>query len=149
MVARSRPASWSDVNGDRAFNEGPEKKDIVDFVAVVEKKVGDDKEARVLVVGDSDVVADGLLSNEANAVFAYEAFLWLLRDDVRTGGEASGAVTVNDDVPIRHTRDEDTSWFYGTVLGGPCAVLAVGLLSLRLRRRKKTTSTIDLTKETP
>lgn len=149
MVARSRPASWSDVNGDRAFNEGPEKKDIVDFVAVVEKKVGDDKEARVLVVGDSDVVADGLLSNEANAVFAYETFLWLLRDDVRTGGEASGAVTVNDDVPIRHTRDEDTSWFYGTVLGGPCAVLAVGLLSLRLRRRKKTTSTIDLTKETP
>ena len=145
MIARSRPATWIDLNGDRSFNDGTEKKDIVDLVAVVEKKIGADKEARALVVGDSDVVGDALLGNEANAVFAYEAFQWLLRDDQATGG-----VTVNDDVPIRHTRDEDTTWFYGTILLGPLVVLTVGFGSLRLRRKKKKKpATTTTTKETP
>ncbi len=143
MIARSRPASWSDVDGNRAFDEATEKKDILDFAAVVEKKLGE-KEARALVAGDSDVVADALLSNEANAIFTYEAFQWLLRDDQA----ASGAVTVSDDVPIRHTRDEDTAWFYGTILAGPTVVLAVGIGSVRLRRRKKP-ATATTTKETP
>jgi hypothetical protein len=69
----------------------------------------------------------------------------LLRDD--QGGDA-GSVTVNDDVPIRHTRDEDTAWFYGTILAGPAAVLAIGLTTLKLRRRKKPKPTTT-TKETP
>ncbi|MDP2343321.1 MAG: hypothetical protein Q8O67_20350 [Deltaproteobacteria bacterium] len=149
MVARSRPATWTDVDGDRTFTEGKEKRDIVDLVAVIEKKVGNEKEARALVAGDSDVVADTLLGNEANAVFAYEAFQWLLRDDQ---GADAGSITVSDDVPIRHTRDEDTAWFYGTILAGPAVVLAIGLGSLKLRRRKKkptTTTTTTTTKEIP
>lgn len=128
MIARTRPATWSDVVKNRSFDEGSEKRDIYDFAAVVE--MGD---ARALVVGDSDVVGDILLNNEANAVFAYEAFAWLLRDD----RDAPAAVTVSDDAPIRHTRDEDTVWFYGTVLGAPLLVLVTGLLSLQLRKQRR------------
>ncbi len=129
MIARSRPATWSDTTPNRKFDEGSEKKDIYDFAAVVEKKIGE-QEARALVVGDSDVVADVLLANEANAVFAYETFAWLLRDDSTT----PASITVNEDTPIRHTRDEDSLWFYGTVLAGPAVLIALGLLLTRGRR---------------
>ncbi len=138
LVARSRPAAFVDDNGNRRFDEGSsEKREIVDFAAVVEKKVdgkdSKDAEGRALVVGDSDVVADTLLQNEANAVFAYEALLWLLRDD--RNGDAAGAV-VAEDAPIRHTRDEDTLWFYGTTLLGPGVIILVGVVVTRLRRRR-------------
>ena len=137
FIARSRPATWLDENGNRRHDDPAEKRDIVDFAAAVESKVDSDREARVLVVGDSDVVADTLLQNEANAVFAYEALLWLLRDDVSTADGAS----VVDDAPIRHTRDEDTLWFYGTTLLGPGAVVLVGVVITRLRRRRRPAST--------
>jgi hypothetical protein len=133
FIARSRPATFLDDNGNRRHDDPAEKRDIVDFAAAIEKKLDGDREARVLVVGDSDVVADTLLQNEANAVFAYEALLWLLRDDVSTADGAS----VVDDAPIRHTRDEDTLWFYGTTLLGPGAVILVGIIVTRLRRRRR------------
>lgn len=143
MIARTRPATWTDTVKNRSFDEGSEKKDILDFAGVVEKGEG-----RALVVGDSDVVADVLLANEANAVFAYEAFAWLLRDDK----EAGGPPTVSEDTPIRHTRDEDSVWFYGTVFGGPVVVFSAGMASLALRRRRRapaapaTTTTTTTTK---
>ena len=132
MLARSPPATWEDTNGNRRFDGDSEKRGVVDYAGVVEKKVGD-KEARGLVVGDSDVVGDVLMTNEANAVFAWEAFQWLLRDD----DTPAGAVTVDEDVPIRHTRDEDTAVFYGTVLGVPALVVVVGLTTVNLRRRRR------------
>ena len=132
LLARSRPATFLDDNDNRRHDEATEKRDIVDFAAAVERKAADGREARVLVVGDSDVVADSLLQNEANALFAYETLLWLLRDDV----SAADGVSVVEDAPIRHTRDEDTLWFYGTTLGGPGAVVAIGLWLTRRRRRR-------------
>lgn len=135
FIARSRPATFVDENGNRRHDD-PEKRDIVDFAAAVEMKTDGiaGAEARALVVGDSDVIADALLQNEANAVFAYEALLWLLRDDI----SAADGATVSDDAPIRHTRDEDTLWFYGTTFLAPGAVVAVGLVITRLRRRRHT-----------
>jgi hypothetical protein len=132
LIARSPAATWEDTLANRRFDADQEKRGVVDYAGVVEKKVGD-KEARALVVGDSDVVGDVLMSNEANAVFAWEALQWLLRDD----DAPAGAVTVDDDVPIRHTRDEDTAVFYGTVLGGPALIVVVGLVTVTLRRRRR------------
>jgi len=134
LVARSRPNSFVDVNGNRRFDDaaGGEKRELLDLAAVVEVKgEGDAKEGRALIVGDSDVVSDTLLQSEANAVFAYEALQWLLRDDV----SAADGATVSEDAPIRHTRDEDTAWFYGTTVGGPTVVLIVGAVFVRARRR--------------
>jgi len=68
FIARSRPATFLDDNGNRRHDDPAEKRDIVDFAAAIEKKLDGDREARALVVGDSDVVADTLLQNEANAV---------------------------------------------------------------------------------
>lgn len=135
FIARSRPATFVDDNGNRT-QDPAEKRDIVDFAAAIEK-VADETDARVLVVGDSDVVADTLIQNEANAVFAYEALLWLLRDDVSTADGAS----VADDAPIRHTRDEDTLWFYGTTFLAPGAVIGFGAVINRLRRRRRPATT--------
>ena len=131
VIARSRPGTWSDIVADRRFDETVEKRDILDLAAVVEVAGDDGKEGRALVVGDSDVAADLLLSNEANAVFVWETLQWLLRDD--TIASAEGA-TVVEDAPIRHTRDEDTLWFYGTTLLGPLVVFGVGFVIVRLRR---------------
>ncbi len=132
LIARTRPATWQDVVADRRFDEGAaEKRDIHDFAAVIEQKHGD-KETRALVVGDADVVADALITQEANAIFAWETLQWLVRDD----DAPAGGVTVDEDVPIRHTRAEDTVVFYGTVLGGPAALLLIGALTVRRRRRR-------------
>jgi hypothetical protein len=132
MIARSAAATWEDTTADRRFDGTSEKRGVLDFAGAVEKKVGD-KEARGLVVGDADVVGDVLMTNEANAVFAWEALLWLLRDD----DAPAGGVTVDEDVPLRHTRDEDTVVFYGTVLGAPTMLVVVGLVSVQLRRRRR------------
>jgi hypothetical protein len=133
LIARSRPASWQDTVRDRRFDEAAgEKRDILDLAAVVEKKVGD-KEARALVVGDADVVGDALLAQEANAIFAWEALQWLVRDD----DAPAGGVTIDEDIPIRHTRDEDTAVFYSTVFGAPALLVAVGWFTVRRRRRPR------------
>jgi len=132
LIARSPPATWEDTTANRRFDADTEKRGVLDYAGVVEKKVGD-KEARALVVGDSDVVGDVLMTNEANAVFAWESFQWLLRDD----DAPAGAVTVDEDVPIRHTRDEDTALFYASVLGVPALLVVVGLVTVSLRRRRR------------
>jgi hypothetical protein len=131
FVARTAAATFEDLVRNRRFDTERETRGIVDLVAVVETK-GIEKEGRALVVGDADVVGDVLIANEANTVFAWDALQWLLRDD----DTPAGAVTVDEDVPLRHTRDEDTAVFYGTVLGGPTLLVVVGLAYVHLRRRR-------------
>lgn len=132
FIARSRAGTFPDADGDRAFDDGEEKRGVLDLAAAVELAREGGEEARAIVVADSDVLADQLTQNEANAAFGYEGLLWLLRDDV-----TSGSVESNEDVPIRHTRDEDTLWFYGTTFAAPLAVLALGLTFIRVKRRRR------------
>ncbi len=131
-VARARPQSWIDLDGDRAFDEGVEKRAVYDLAAAVEQTNAAGKEARVLVVGDSDALSDLLVGNEANAIFAYDVAAWLLRDDAAAGE----APVSNEDVPLRHSRDEDALWFYGTIFAAPVLVLAVGLWYVRRKRSR-------------
>ena len=133
-IARTRSGTWPDADGDRAFDEGAEKKGVYDFAAAIEKPTADGKETRAIVVGDSDVLSDLLLANEANAVFGYEATLWLLRDD----DAASGDLELSEDVKIRHTREEDALWFYGTMFAAPLLVLVGGLAYVRRKRGRRT-----------
>lgn len=138
LIARTRPASFIDSNDSRAFDEGAEARALLDLAAAVELPSGSDagsKEGRALVVGDSDVLADGVLANQANTVFAYEALLWLLRDD----DKSAEGVQLEDDVELTHTRDEDTSWFYGTVFLGPVLILVFGLTFVSRKRARRAT----------
>ena len=132
FLARTRPFTFEDLNGNWAFDEGSEKRGLFELVAAVELPAADGREARAIVTSDSDILADGMVSNEGNAAFGLDASLWLLRDDA-TSGNVAGA----EDVPIRHTRDQDTLWFYASTFAVPLLTLGLGLASLRRRRRKE------------
>jgi hypothetical protein len=64
------------------------------------------------------------------APIALDAVRWL-------GGEEriSGAIGNEEDVPVTHTRKQDLVWFYSSILLAPAAVLALGFLMTRRRRR--------------
>lgn len=132
FIARSRKGTFADDNGNGRFDEGEQRK-VRDFAAAIERPVQGKPEARAIVVADSDVLSDSLLIAEANAAFGYESVLWLLRDDA-----AGGAVEMDEDVPIVHTRDEDSLWFYGSTVVMPGLVLLLGLLFVKSRRRRRT-----------
>ena len=134
FLARTRPYTFEDLNGNWEFDEATEKRGLFELVAAVELPAAapGGAGARAIVVGDSDVLADGMVDNEGNAAFGLDTSLWLLHDDA-TSGNVAGA----EDVPIRHTRDQDTLWFYASTFAVPVAVLALGLGSIRTRRRAK------------
>jgi len=103
--------------------------------ADTDKKPGDkkpeSKEMRAFVVADSDAFGDLVMSNVAgNQVFMADAVRWLV-------GEASfaGAETSEEDVRIESTKQQDLSWFYATIFGAPCLVLAAGVVISRRSRR--------------
>ncbi len=86
---------------------------------------------RAFVVADSDAFGDLVMSNvRGNQVFLADAVRWLV-------GEASfaGAETSEEDVRIETTKQQDLSWFYATIFGAPCLVLAAGVVVSRRSRR--------------
>ena len=132
VTMRSRPTSFVDVKSNRTFDDKIEKRSVLNFAAVIEQPIDDTKSARALLVSDSDAFADGLLPNEANQAFAYEAMAWLVRDY-----KIGCALNIDDDVPIFHTQDEDTVIFYGTTVAAPMLVALIGLLVMRRRRARR------------
>lgn len=131
FLARTRPFTFEDLNGNWEFDEGQEKRGLFELVAAVELPAADGREARAIVTSDSDILADGVVANEPNAAFGLDASLWLLRDDV-TSGNVAGA----EDIPIKHTRDQDTLWFYASTFAVPMLVLGLGLAFIRSRQRR-------------
>jgi hypothetical protein len=94
-------------------------------------KKPESKEMRAFVVADSDAFGDLVMSNvRGNQVFLADAVRWLV-------GEASfaGAETSEEDVRIESTKQQDLSWFYATIFGAPCLVLAAGVVISRRSRR--------------
>lgn len=89
------------------------------------------KEMRAFVVADSDAFSDLVMSNVGgNQYFLVDAVRWLV-------GEASfsGAESSEEDVRIESTKQQDLSWFYGTIIGMPCLVLGAGVVLSRRSRR--------------
>ena len=74
-----------------------------------------------------DLIAGRLATNDRPLV---DAVRWLV-------GEASfaGAETSEEDVRIETTKQQDLSWFYATIFGAPCLVLAAGVVLSRRSRR--------------
>jgi hypothetical protein len=131
FVARSRKDTFGDLDRDRKHDED-EKREVKNFAAAVELPTSGE-DARALVVADSDVLSDALIVADANAAFAYQGMLWLLRDD-----ELGGAYDSDEDTPIVHTSDEDALWFYGSSVVAPGLVLLVGLTYVRRRKKRGT-----------
>jgi hypothetical protein len=147
-TVRTSPEAWEDVNRNSQMDEPGETKQTFDLAYAIEGKFnianaradmpkeqqqpGD--AARIVVIGDADTAANGIISgSEGNALFYIDALHWLGGDDQIVGAPAS-----EKDVPIVHRKDKDNIWFYGTSFIIPAAVLGLGLgLSKRARRTKR------------
>jgi hypothetical protein len=64
------------------------------------------------------------------------ALLLVLRGRHAPREQRGDAPVSEEDVPIRHSRDEDALWFYGTVFAAPVLVLVFGLWYVRRKRSR-------------
>jgi hypothetical protein len=127
-LVRSPPDSWEEVDRDFA-KSATETSKVFDLAVAVEPSAGDG--FRALVIGDVSVFSDvAFASSRGNAAFADDAAKWLVGDE-----EIVGETQSEEDVEIRHTREGDVAFFWGTILGVPMLVLAMGAMFVNLRRR--------------
>ncbi len=141
LVVRTEASTWEDKNGDFEFDKDSEARKVHTVAAAVtqkpatptEKAAGKtDPEARAFVVGDADSFSDLMIVNRANAVFIVDVMRWLLGEP-----EVAGPVNSEEDVPVRHTRKQDVVWFYAPVFLVPTAILFVGFVATRKRRKRE------------
>ncbi len=132
MLIQSRARTFTDRNGNWEYDADSEREGIYDLAAAVALTGPDGAQGRSLVVADSDVFDDRLMTSEPNLQFALDALLWLLHDDA---SESELALPV--EVPIRHTRDSDLLWFYGSTFAVPLLVMMLGLGVTRRARRRR------------
>lgn len=151
FAVRAPSGSFADRNKDYVQDKETEKSGAFNIAAAVSRpiseatgapaataaagaapgKKAEPKEMRAFVVADSDAFSDLVLSNvRGNQFFLVDAVRWLV-------GEASfaGAETSEEDVHVESTKQQDLSWFYATIFGAPCLVLAAGVVLSRRSRR--------------
>jgi hypothetical protein len=129
VTVRSHDATFMDPNRNFTPDDKEERRNYP-LALAAQKGTGKDQ-ARAVVMADSDALMDGVLPNLGNVYLALDALRWL------TGEEAiSGTVTSEEDVPIQHTREQDTLWFWATVLLAPAVVLGVGFFVTRRRGKR-------------
>ncbi len=129
---RAHPMTWNDINGNFAFDGPAETRKGWEISAAVVKKKPEAKpgeEGRVLLLGDSDGLGDGVLGNPGNAYFVLDGTKWLIGDEA-----ISGEVSSEVDIPLAHTHKQDLVWFYGTIFLAPAMAVAAGWLATRRRR---------------
>lgn len=153
FAIRSLPGTFADLDRDYEFDPGEVRK-VYNFAAAVSmpvaraaakpaaeadpkgKPLTDDNlptEMRAFVLSDADAISDFVMAKApTNQLMFVDAVRWL-------GGEESFAGEVNseEDIPIEHTKKDDTLWFYSTILGMPLLVLGLGLWFSRRPRGKK------------
>lgn len=139
-VVRSMASAFVDLDGDREYDDGSEKRDRYNIAAAVEDEAGKgdkDKEEdkagmRAMVFADSEVFSDVLLRKVPLVqALVVDAVKWL-------GGEEdlAGETISEKDVLIEHTKSEDVVWFYLSLVGAPLIILGLGLTGVMWRRRR-------------
>lgn len=133
---RTEATTWNDVNGNFNYDKdkGEVRKAYGLAAAVTRRPTGSTKvedEMRVLVLGDSDAIADMVLPKaRGNAVFVIDGLKWLLGEE-----QLMGTTNSEVDVAVMRNREQDKLWFYGSIVLAPALVLLVGLLARRRARR--------------
>jgi uncharacterized membrane protein YozB (DUF420 family) len=133
---RTEATTWNDVNGNFNYDKdgGEARKAYGLAAAVTRRPSGSTKvedEMRVLVLGDSDAVADIVLPQaKGNAVFVIDGLKWLLGDE-----QLAGTTNSEVDVTVMRNREQDKLWFYGSIFLAPALVMVVGVLARRRARR--------------
>lgn len=151
---RTPATFWLDRDGDHERDEGEPTGERFTPMAVVTVPAGD-AEGRAVVIADGDFIVDRWIQLARtpsayvvqNAIVLLDSLNWLVGED-----QVLGPTTTEEDVEIRHTRDQDELWFYATTFGAPIPLLAMGVwLAVRGRRgggrrhtsRPKPTRTAD------
>jgi hypothetical protein len=142
FAVKSLSDSFADLDGNFLFTEGTEKRDAYNLAAAVSKSISGAgasgaegaagaNEMRAFVMADADAFTDAVMAYDANKVLLLDAVRWL-------GGEESlsGEVVSAEDVRIEHTTQQDKTWFYGTIFGGPMLVLGFGLVVAKRSRKQ-------------
>ncbi len=134
FTIHAQATTWNDLNHDYRFSNAPETRKAWELAAAVtRKKVGSNDakdEARAVVVGDSDVLSDGVIQSYGNPGIAIDGMRWLLGEEA-----IAGEITSEADVPVAHTKKQDVAWFYSTIFIAPALTLGVGFVATRRRRR--------------
>lgn len=155
VTIRSMDSSFLDLNNNFAFDQlAGEKRQRWNIGAAIEgPKVkgadGKDKDGfRALVFADADLFADVLFSNAMGRAAVVLVSGPLLEDSVKwLGGDENfvGDVVSEDDKPIKHTKDQDATWFTLTIVAGPLVVLTLGLVGTWARRRRSSKKKSEVT----
>lgn len=145
FTVHSHPSTWNDVNGNFELDPPAEARKSWELAAAVTKRKPNSKDeqaARVIVVGDSDLLTDVVIENPGNAYFALDGMKWLLGEEA-----LAGQVSSEVDVPIEHTRKQDVFWFYSTIFLVPAVVLGAGFAVTRRKSRQRPASAAANAKE--
>jgi hypothetical protein len=133
VIMRAHGSTWSDLNGNFAFDPPVEQRKAWELAEAVTHR-GKDKEkktdeGRAILIADSDVLSDGVLGAQGNPLLALDGAKWLVGDE-----SIMGEVSNENDVPIVHTKKQDQVWFYGSAFLAPALVLGIGFLVVGRRR---------------
>ncbi|PTL79461.1 ABC transporter [Vitiosangium sp. GDMCC 1.1324] len=131
VSVRAAPETYQDLDHDFTADEGEPRQAWPLVVAVEKAGVSGASPARVVAMGDSDVMTDGGPRGYGNPYLLVDTVLWLLGEE-----ELAGTVSNEEDVPLQHTRQQDVLWFYSAVFLAPAMVLGAGFLVTRRRRRR-------------
>lgn len=130
FTVRTHRYTWADLDGDFEYDpKAGEKRKKYPLAAASEG--GDDAgNWRAMIVADSSLLSDFGMRARGNQQFVHDTLNWLVETE-----EFSGTMESEKDVRIRHSKEDQVWWFYGTVLGIPLLLLSLG--TLRIWWRKK------------
>lgn len=132
VSVRAPADTFQDSDHDFTADEGEPKRAWPLVVAVERAGVSGASPARVVAMGDSDVMTDGGPRGYGNPYLLVDTVLWLLGEE-----ELAGTLSNEEDVPVQHTRKQDVLWFYSAVFLAPAMVLGAGFLVTRRKRRRR------------
>lgn len=126
------PESWAETElkgGQAKYDEGKDTKGPVSLGVAASKKAGE-KEARLVVIGDSDFASNRYLGAQRNGDLFFNAINWLAQDEelisIRAKSPANRRVNL--------TRSQQNMFFWFSIVLLPGAVIAAGALLWWKRR---------------
>lgn len=143
FVVTSPKKAFRDLNTDFKFQKDSEKRAGYNLVVAVEDPAAAPPEGgganvdktgmRAMVWPDVELFVDQIQGRALIAQVAFaDAISWLGGEEIFAGETVS-----EKDVRIKHTRDRDAKWFYGSIVGAPLLILGIGLAVMSVGRRRR------------
>ncbi len=125
-VVKSPSSSWMELNRNLEKDAEESQRSRPVGVAIEGEKW------RAFVVSDASAFSDFAMQNTGNQQFSLDIVNWLSRLE-----KQSGIISSQEDKPFIPTKEGQSLWFYGSILGFPFFILCVGIFTTRRRIRTK------------